>query len=117
MRIEVERIEEDKLRRQVWWFKVDAGYGASGYGASAVTIRLVEWKAQERATKRHKWVDLDTSVAGEMYRFRNHNRPYPFRGWRRPAAEVPFPDDVVAEVKDRLMAGLVIVGPEDPKES
>jgi hypothetical protein len=101
--IEVERVAEDKLARQVWAFSVLADWSVKG-----VRVRLTEWREQQRQTYRHKWEPV-----GEAYRHRQHNGHH-HCGFRRPAAEVPVPEDVLKEVKLKILQGLDIIGAVDP---
>ncbi len=107
MRVEVERVEPDRLTRQVWTFWVGTGYGIH----DAVKLRLEDWQRQERRTPRHKWVK-----AGDGWKSRAHNGTVHYGGWTTPAADVPFPADVVEEAKAALMARIIPEGAYDPKD-
>ena len=111
MIIDVERVEPGELRRQIWSFSAFDIIGRP-------QLRLNLWAVQERKSKRHKWADCASREVGEMYRYRNHNGVAHYAGFRRPAAEVPYPDDVVREARSALfrtlMEKLVVIGPRDP---
>lgn len=95
--VEVERVAEDGLSRQIWRFHVITGYGN--------TILRVEYYGREtRSSKRHKWI---TAPAKRYASF----DPRPYNSGIA-AKDVPLPDDVAAEAKDRFMHAVVVSGPE-----
>jgi hypothetical protein len=101
--IEIERLSEDGLTRQVWFVSVRADSTMKD-----VRVRLEEWRTQRRLTCRHKW-ELD----GEGYRHRQHNGHH-HAGFKRPAAEVPFGEDIINEARQRVINALNVQGPIDP---
>jgi hypothetical protein len=107
-RIEVERVEPDRLRRQVWRFKFRDGYGSG----EDMRLRLDSWSTEKRATTRSKWRP-DSTV--ENYRDRAHNSHVHHGGWMQPARHVPFPADVQAEALAMIRGMIVIEGAQDPK--
>jgi hypothetical protein len=104
MLVGIQRVEPCGLKRQAWSFTLVVDHGAD----SDVQLRLDAWQRQERKTTRHKWVKVE-----EGWCRRNHNGHHHW-GWRQPAADVPFPADVVEEAKAALLARTVIGGPVDP---
>lgn len=103
MRIEVIR-DSTPTARQRWSFMVFDSYSAG------INARLDLWAAEERPSPRHrKWVRV-----GEGYVHRYHDGAIHVGGNRLRAADVPFPADVVEELRRRILEGLVITGPVDP---
>ena len=106
MRVEIIRETDDGLRRQRWEFV----YLIEGYSFPRLTLNL--WTEETRPSKRRRiW-----ERSAEGYKWRSHNGTIHFYGFRRPAAEVPMPDDVVAEARRIIEAATQIVGPKDPPE-
>lgn len=109
-RIEVTR--GGTLSREVWRFEAWDG-----------KLVLDEYEPQERRTTRHKWNRAVVPSQGrferdrEAWKRRAHNSTVHYGGWRLPAAEVPFPLDVLAEAKKKLLDALICIGPTDPKET
>lgn len=104
MRIEVERVEEDGLKRQLWRFDFVTSWG------DTAALRLEQWQPQERLSRRHKW-----AKTGEGWQRRFHNSHH-HHGFRMPAAEVPFPADVVEEATAKAIASIKVEGAVDPEE-
>lgn len=92
------------LTRQSWDFHASLELGGK------FVMRLDEWRTETRATKRHKW-----APSGEGYR-RRLSDGHQWRGWQLPAAQVPFPDEVVNQAKAILMESLIVAGPRDPEK-
>jgi len=106
MRIDVTREAADGLTRERWIF-----WTMSADPGAALTIRLIEWTQQERPTKRHKWCQ-----EGEGWRSRSHNGANSYFNMQLPAAQVPFPEDVIAEARAKATESIKVTGPFDPPE-
>jgi hypothetical protein len=85
--IEIERISDDKLSREIWHFQPFIEHGGT-----VVIIRLTFYASAIRPTTRHKFqrIDLWDRVDQRTYHS-NLSR-----------ASVPIPDDVRAEAEKRI---------------
>ena len=97
-RIEVERVESDGLSRQVWRF-----HSTSGFGSQPNILRVEYYGREQRASKRHKWVQREAT------RYSSYDHRAYYSGVA--AKDVPLPDDVAAEAKDKFMQSVKVVGP------
>jgi len=106
MTIEVERLAEDRLRRQLWAFDLFMMGGG-------LTVKVAKYCWQERATPRHKWKNSGRGFS------RFDNRGYGGE-WGMPSWDVPLPEDVREEAK-RQVADLIVIPekvaphPRDPR--
>lgn len=90
--MEIVRESEDALSREVWRFSLHT----PSFGRKEAVNVLVEFYGREkRATKRHKF------VSDQHFRFSNwHRRKYDSG---IDATAVPLPEDVIAEIKSRIV--------------
>lgn len=111
MKIEIERVEDGRLRRQRWVFVATIG------SSDVAKLTLVLWETQERASTRHKWRAVKPEYApgyvNDHYKSRTSDGHHSW-GYCRPAALVPMPNHVVIEAKQLLLQNLVVVGPQNP---
>jgi hypothetical protein len=103
IRIEIEDVDAAGLARDVWRFVIGASFNGK------LECTLDEWRHETRQSRRHKW-----RKETEGYARRPHNSPIHYGGMRKPAADVPMPDDVVERVKAEIMSRLTITGAVDP---
>jgi hypothetical protein len=82
------------------------------FHSSRVHLALEHYAEMERKTTRHKWQKV-----GEGWKPRHHVYNIHDQGDRRPAADTPLPDDVIAQAKAELLDNLVVIGPTDPMET
>ena len=97
--MEIVRMAEDRLSREVWRFEVYAPrFGARG----AVNIICMAYGREQRKTTRHKFVSEPAT---------RHSTSDPRRYNSGIAAEdVPLPDDVIEEAKANLVIN--VYGPD-----
>lgn len=105
MKIEITRQNEGGTEGQRWEFRVGSTFATRG-----IQLILELWEPAARPSRRHKW-----RKAGEGYHRRLHDGHHHF-GYRKPAAEVPMPADVVDEAMRRFFEAIEVVGPQDPPE-
>lgn len=89
MRIEIVREAADRLSRQVWVLTF-----TTVHGNGAPALRLYEFDAETRATLRHKY---------------RSTGQWAYEAWRRSSvkvADLPLPDDVIAEAKAQIVAAV-----------
>jgi hypothetical protein len=89
--IEIERLSEDGLTRQVWFLSV-----RTDSVMKDVLVRLEEWRPQRR-----------------MYRHRHHNGVHHVDSSSL-RQRVPFGDYIINEAKMRAIGAITIQGPVDP---
>lgn len=90
--MEIERVSEDGLSREVWRFGVLTPH----FGRQGVVNIIVEFYGKEvRASKRHKFVS-DPRTRHCTSDMRRYNSGID-------ATDVPLPEDVIEEAKGRLV--------------
>lgn len=94
-RIEVERISDDRLTREVWRFSPDCSYFSS-----EVDLRLNYYGTEQRETTRHKF-KVNSRTRWDSSDQRSYNSGIS-------AASVPMPADVVDEARRQVC--IVVVG-------
>lgn len=102
VRIEVNRVSQDNLRKETWEFYVVANY------TNNVEVRLDAYGPWVRATTRHKWrrdnkayhrLIMDRQLGVSRIHFN----------------ELPLPGDVLEECKKQIMTRIVFVTEEEKK--
>ena len=87
--MEIERVSEDGLSREVWVFRLGVRWTDT-----QVNAVITKYAREKRASKRHKF------VSDPAHRFSDFDRRKYNSGIE--AQDVPLPDDVIAEVKARV---------------
>lgn len=85
--MEVERQSEDGLAREVWYVRISTPYA---YGV--VNAVVCGYDREKRASKRHKFKPDPAYHLDKFDRRRNGVAP----------KDVPLPEDVIAEIKQRV---------------
>ena len=98
--MKVTRVSEDKLSAQEWLFWLSDRHSSTG---GEIALRLNSYAELTRATPRHKFTVAKQGFARWSSFLKGG------RGIK--AADIPFPDDVVAEAKSRIT--ITLVKPEE----
>ena len=90
-KVQIEKVSEDRLSRQVWTFAL---------WEYANCIGLESYQDQERQSARHKW----RNRTGRKSYFRMDNRNY-YHGWGLSLEDVPRIDDseVLEAMKEQFL--------------
>lgn len=105
MEIELYRTAEDELSREIWLYRVAMGYAVD----TDLSVTLVRFERQGRATKRHKWAKTGTGFHRVW-----HAKSRRDFGYELPADKVPVLDGADEQIRAEIMRRMKITHAEEP---